>query len=453
VRNAPSSSVVYTGPSGGNGTGQGAAAILDQHGDGLAYVQNMYAKRAEQKLLAAQEKRKKEADWTKLNRDMPDVWDVDSEAIRGDLNTYSDELIRLKTEGYDPMDIDSQAGKRAKEIDATLTKRTNTAKGNQEYFQTAKLAIDKDVDGKYDKAYAADWFKKYTDPKLTPEERADMRYNSTPFKVDISDEELVTDTVPEYTELEYEAYIDPKAHKEILLNKFIQDPELFDSKKREGETIEQTAQRLVDLGQKMFPKERKKRPVGGSGGGGNNQAEIDVVANPTYDSSVSTDSQGRINTVTFNYKNQVPKTIQLFDAGGNPVSAQALAVKKTPKGDAWVVVAQREVQEAVPYTPKEIEEIDNAKLIDPTYVPQPKVRTVMKTETFPIDNTEGKVGNQNYKTISGMIKQDFQTLLGNQGDAAAKPQGGKYLIKGTEYTLDELKGMGYTEEQVAKYKQ
>jgi len=262
VRNAPSSSVVYTGLSGGNGTGQGAAAILDQHGDGLAYVQNMYAKRAEQKLLAAQEKRKKEADWTKLNRDMPDVWDVDSEAIRGDLNTYSDELIRLKTEGYDPMDIDSQAGKRAKEIDATLTKRTNTAKGNQEYFQTAKLAIDKDVDGKYDKAYAADWFKKYTDPKLTPEERADMRYNSTPFKVDISDEELVTDTVPEYTELEYEAYIDPKAHKEILLNKFIQDPELFDSKKREGETIEQTAQRLVDLGQKMFPKERKKRPVG-----------------------------------------------------------------------------------------------------------------------------------------------------------------------------------------------
>lgn len=273
MKNSPSIAQVFTGPMGGNGTNQGAAAILDQHQSALPYLQNLQAQRAQQQLVAAQQKRQKEKDWNALTRDMPDVWEVDSPYIEQDLQGYSNEITKLKLSGADPFEFYSDAGKAAREGEAKITKRKALADENRDYFQWAKETIDKDSGSKYDKAYAAEWFKKFTDPSITPEERAKLRYDSNPFKLDISDEELVTETVPDRTELEYESYTDPKAHKEILINKFIQDPELFDSKKKEGETIEQTATRLADLGQKMFPKERKKRPVGGNGGGGNGGGE------------------------------------------------------------------------------------------------------------------------------------------------------------------------------------
>lgn len=68
--------------------------------------------------------------------------------------------------------------------------------------------------------------------------------------------------------------------------------------------------------------------------------------------------------------------------------------------------------------------------------------------------------NRNENAMKSVLKGvDLYDRLGRKKPSKGGQQkqetatGGKYLIKGTEYTLEELKGMGYTEEQVAKYKQ
>ncbi len=391
---AVSAATVYTGQSGGRGDNSGAAAILDNYGDPLTYVQDLIAKQAVVKAEEAKQKKLAEKQWQQLAIDTPDAWSLDSPFIEDDIKAYSDQLIDMKVSGLDPTDIYGEAGKKARELERSIERRAKASKENELFDKEVQGALNRDTAGKYDKAYAADWLKRYRDPKLTPEERADMRRDGSPLKPFVSIKNIALSTMPKPSQNGREIYVDQADHESVVLGYLAERPEEFEAlKEREDETLGEVAKRVASVGQDLAGRRRTPTPVGrASSTGSASTKEMDV--NPSYDESVSVDDKGRINSVTFTYKTATPKTVQLVDPSGNGLNAKVLQVKKTPRNDAWVIVAETEIIQGG--------------------------RTIKETVEFPIDSKTGGVGYQNYQTLSGLIGRDFQTVLGDQSEGAAK---------------------------------
>jgi hypothetical protein len=263
---AASAAIVYSGNQGGRADNSGSAPILDTAGDFLPYVMQINARREAERTAEATRAREaakaSEKAWASFEIDMPDVWAADSPYVEQDLVKYHDSLVEEKLKGGDPLDTYSDSGKLRKQNETQIKKRTSLAKDNEAYFTANKEAIAKDAAGKYDKKYAAEWFTKYADPKLTPEDRAKMRLDSSPYKLNYSETAFIDDTLPDPTQAGRKKFIDKGAHLAKMAS-IISSPEgqdIFNTLKKEGEDETKFMERMAEQAQKMHPPDYGPEP-------------------------------------------------------------------------------------------------------------------------------------------------------------------------------------------------
>lgn len=262
--------------------GGGEAVVFDTS----QFFQNVY--NMQKDLEAKAEKKRKEyeqqqATWNSLLEDPGDVWQSDYEYVNKAVNAYNDFIIDLKTQGIDPDTMDASLLRKMKQLESEIRRATSAAKDNETYYNQSFNILNQDKQSKYNKDYATAWLRDYADPNKTPQDRARMRNESNPFKLNYDLIEFVDQTIPE------EEVVDTgrkkvisrnkEAHRSIVFDYVTNDPkgqEIYESLKRPGETVELFAERVAEEGQKKYPVNTDVQPApsrGGSGGGGGAEKE------------------------------------------------------------------------------------------------------------------------------------------------------------------------------------
>ena len=198
----PSSAVVYTGQSGGNGTNQGFGAILDQHPDFLPYAQRIYEnKRAEDVKKAAQE-REAAKEFQKVLKG-PDLGAVPLRAqqqIQEGLTKYKQLALDMgtgkikgkdgrKLNPLDPYDLEAASLLQAEEL---KLKSLKAAADNQDAYIMKALEASKDP--KYSKKHLTERLGELKNAKTIEDVEAWMEVN--PLKVNRGTIDIVHDLAP-----------------------------------------------------------------------------------------------------------------------------------------------------------------------------------------------------------------------------------------------------------------
>jgi len=258
------------GPEGG-----GEATIIDNS----AFYTSMYNI---QKDIMAERKKKQEEikqqqeTWNALLEDPGDVWQADYEYVDKAVNEYNDFIIDLRSKGIDPNNMDPQLLRKMKALESNIRKTTSAAKDNEAYSIQSFKILNDDKTNKYNKKHATEWLKNYADPTKTPQDRAKMRTETNPFKINYDIDEFVKKTAPEPgkkdTGRKSVTYVDKDAHKALVLGFIMTDPsgqDVFESLKEDGEDENAFAERIAELGQLKFPPKEDEQvaPTGGGSGG------------------------------------------------------------------------------------------------------------------------------------------------------------------------------------------
>lgn len=249
------------------GQGTGEATVLDTSGF-YNTMYNIQKDVVEQQRKKEEEAKKQNATWNALLADMPDVWQADSEYVNNALNEYNDFVIDLKSQGLDPSELDAALSRKMKGLENKVAKAASLAKDNETYSNQQFSILNQDKTGQYNKEYAADWLKRYADPKLTPEERAKMRTESNPFKLNYSMIEFIDDTIPkEEVKDSGRKKITSRnqdAHKAFVVDYITNDPrgrEKFESLRKPNEDEFAFAERVSNEGQRRYPAKIDVQPA------------------------------------------------------------------------------------------------------------------------------------------------------------------------------------------------
>ena len=247
--------------------GGGEATVFDTS----AFYNQMY--NIQRDVAAKQEQKKKEyekqqATWNALLEDPGDVWQSDYEYVNKAVTEYNDFIIDLKAQGLDPETLDSSLMRKMKQLEGNIRKTTSAAKDNEAYSINSFNILNQDKAGKYNKDHAANWLKEYADPKKSPQDRAKMRIESNPFKLNYNIIDFVDKTIPEEsvddTGRKKVTYRDENAHKSIVLSYIQNDPlgeEMFESLKEPGENEIAFAERVAKLGQNKYQPKTDVQPA------------------------------------------------------------------------------------------------------------------------------------------------------------------------------------------------
>lgn len=272
------------GPEGG-----GEATVFDTS----AFYNNMYNI---QKDIMAERKKKQEElkqqqqTWNALLEDPGDVWQADYEYVNKAVNEYNDFIIDLRSKGIDPNNMAPELLRKMKALESDIRKTTSAAKDNEAYNTQAFTVLNNDKTNKYNKKYATEWLRTYADPTKTPQDRAKMRTETNPFKINYDVNQFIDDTIPKETVKDKgrlkTTYRDKDAHKTLILGYIMTDPsgqDVFESLKKDGEDEEAFAERIATLGQTRYPakEDLQVAPTGGSGsggGGGTKKEKIEIIA-------------------------------------------------------------------------------------------------------------------------------------------------------------------------------
>jgi hypothetical protein len=155
-----------------------------------------------------------------------------------------------------------------KQLETNIRKTTSAAKDNEAYSVNSFNILNQDKAGKYNKDHAAKWLQEYSDPKKSPQDRAKMRNESNPFKLNYNIIDFVDKTIPEPskddTGRKSVTYRDENAHKSIVLSYIQNDPlgeEVFESLKEPGENEIAFAERIAKLGQDKYQPQTDVQPA------------------------------------------------------------------------------------------------------------------------------------------------------------------------------------------------
>lgn len=266
--------------------GGGEAVVFDTS----QFFQNVY--NLQKDIVADREKKRKEyeqqqATWNSLLEDPGDVWQSDYEYVNKAVNAYNDFIIDLKTQGIDPDTMDSSLLKKMKKLESEIRRATSAAKDNETYYNQSFNILNQDKQSKYNKDYATSWLRDYADPNKTPQERAVMRNESNPFKLNYNLIEFVDQTIPdaEVTDTGRKKITsrNKEAHRSIVLDYVTNDPngqEIYESLKKPGETVDLFADRVAEEGQLLYPPKTDVQPPpsrGGGGGGGTKEEKNKIT--------------------------------------------------------------------------------------------------------------------------------------------------------------------------------
>lgn len=258
------------GPEGG-----GEATVFDTSG----FYNTMY--NIQKDIMAERKKKQEEAKrqqqtWNALLEDPGDVWQADFEYVNTAVNEYNDFIIDLRSKGIDPNNMDPSLMRKMKELEANIRRTTSAAKDNETYSNQSFNVLNQDKANKYNKEYASNWLKEYADPNKTPQDRAKMRTESNPFKINYNIIDLIDKTIPEAEKFQ-EGNMEvtqrnKEAHRGLVLDFVMNDPsgqDVYESLKKDGEDEIAFAERVAVEGQKKYPAQRlpKSKSGGGSGSG------------------------------------------------------------------------------------------------------------------------------------------------------------------------------------------
>ena len=317
------------GPEGG-----GEATVFDTS----AFYTNMYNI---QKGIMAERKKKQEdlkeqqETWNALLEDPGDVWQADYEYVSNAVNEYNDFIIDLRSKGIDPNNMNPQLLRKMKELETNIRRTTSAAKDNETYSNQSFKVLNDDKTNKYNKPYASKWLKDYADPNKTPQDRAKMRTETNPFKINYDIDEFVKKTAPEPgkkdTGRKSVTSIDKDAHKALVLGFIMTDPsgqDVFESLKKDGEDEEAFAERIADLGQLKFPplEDLQVAPIGGGGGGkggfkggygtGNWNDKLNISADDTAPTQYYSSGVNKIKVTRAGTNDDLPPVSGLVDDVG-----------------------------------------------------------------------------------------------------------------------------------------
>jgi len=239
----------------------GEATVIDTS----AFYNQMYTMQkdiiAEQK-KQEEEKKRQNATWNAYMADMPDVWQADYEHVNKALNEYNDYVIDLRSKGIDPNDMDPQVTRKMRELENKVARTASLAKDNEAYSNDIYKLMNGDKEAKYNKDHTTEWMKRYSDPKLTPEERAKMRNEESPVKINYSMIKFVDETIPKPgvtdTGKKKVKSRNPEEHKSVVLDLIMNDPETrekYEALKKPGEDEAAFAERVAKMGQSRWPAE------------------------------------------------------------------------------------------------------------------------------------------------------------------------------------------------------
>ena len=242
------------GPEGG-----GEATVFDTSG----FYNTMY--NIQKDIMAERKKQQDEAKrqqqtWNALLEDPGDVWQSDFEYVNKAVNEYNDFIIDLRSKGIDPGNMDPSLMRKMKELEANIRRNAAAAKDNETYYNQSFNILNQDKANKYNKDHATNWLKEYADPTRSPQDRAKLRTESNPFKINYNMIEFIDDTIPK------EEVVDKgrlkitsrnkEAHRGLVLDFIMNDPsgqDVFESLKKPGEDEIAFAERVSQEGQKRYP--------------------------------------------------------------------------------------------------------------------------------------------------------------------------------------------------------
>jgi hypothetical protein len=322
------------------GQGTGEATVLDtsRFYQDAYNIQRDIAEREERK---RQEVKQQNAVWSAQLADMPDVWQSDYEYVNKALNEYNDYIIDLKSKGVDPNNLDPTIMREMKRLENNVRRSASMAKDNEVYFNQAYNLFNQDKTNKYNKEFAADWFKDFADPSKTIEERSKLRTDSSPFKINYSMIELIDETIPkpEVKDVGRKKITsrNKDSHKMILLDYLTNDPvgvEKYESLKKPNETVVDFVERVAEEGQNRYPLQEDVQPApqpretksdedkGGYGTGNwNNKLSVSSQVLPNFKPGVTANTLYVTRTGT---NDNVPP-IQMADATGKTVNFQPIS--------------------------------------------------------------------------------------------------------------------------------
>jgi hypothetical protein len=284
-------------------------------------------------VLAQEEKKRKEYEqqqktWNSLLEDMPDVWQSDYDYVSKAVNEYNDFIIDLKSQGIDPETMDSSLMRKAKELENKIRKASSAAKDNETYYNQSFNILNQDKQSKYNKDHATQWLKDYADPNKSPQDRAKLRTESNPFKLNYDLIEFIDETIPK------EEVVDTgrkkvtsrnrEAHRSLVLDYITNDAqgqEIYESLKKPGETVDLFAERVSQEGQKRYPIKTDVQPApqggggGGSGGGGSKKEPDVLITGQSKEADSRWDQSYNLNKIALGKT----KPVYVYDDNGKPV--------------------------------------------------------------------------------------------------------------------------------------
>jgi hypothetical protein len=309
------------GPEGG-----GEATVFDTSG----FYDQMYNI---QKDIMAERKKKQEElkqqqqTWSALLEDPGDVWQSDFEYVNKSVNEYNDFIIDLRSKGIDPNNMAPSLMRKMKELEANIRRTTAAAKDNETYYNQSFNILNQDKANKYNKDHASQWLKDYADPTKSPQDRAKLRTESNPFKINYNMIDFIDNTIPK------EEVVDKgrlkitsrnkEAHRGLVLDFIMNDPsgqDVFESLKKPGEDEIAFAERVATEGQKRYPaKEDRQVPASGgfgsrSGGGSGSESDV-LITGQTKETNPRWDQSYSVNKIALGKT----KPVYVYDDKGSPV--------------------------------------------------------------------------------------------------------------------------------------
>lgn len=284
-------------------------------------------------VLAQEEKKRKEYEqqqktWNSLLEDMPDVWQSDYDYVSKAVNEYNDFIIDLKSQGIDPETMDSSLMRKARELENKIRKASSAAKDNETYYNQSFNILNQDKQSKYNKDYATQWLKDYADPNKSPQDRAKLRTESNPFKLNYDLIEFIDETIPKEevvdTGRKKVTSRNKEAHRSLVLDYITNDDqgeEIYESLKKPGETVDMFAERVSQEGQKRYPVQEDVQPApqggggkGSSGGGSKKEPDV-LITGQSKEVDSRWDQSYGINKIALGKT----KPVYVYDDNGNPV--------------------------------------------------------------------------------------------------------------------------------------
>lgn len=282
---AASAAQVFTGVSGGRGDNSGRAAVLDSAPDfnSDVFYQRLYERQRQEKLDKAKAIKDQQKAWADLSLEMPDVWSVDSPYLEKQLLDYDDYITNMKMNGADPENLYTPEGKEVRRRAMEMEKTRALIGENEAFYNDLVKKVDNDKEGVFDKAHSTEFIRRYTDPKLSPQDRAKMRMEENPLKLNVTETDFINAALPEEVQQGRTTFRDPQAF-EIMATDIVSRPNgqlMYESLKKEGEDQDAFVKRMRGQFEQMYKPSVRPAPQGsgGSGGsrGGSGTEKVDIT--------------------------------------------------------------------------------------------------------------------------------------------------------------------------------